>query len=73
MTINRYLLKYFFFFSQFLVVLCIKLFILLFHTFTCTVWVSLIAKHSFGILKGRFYPNMKVSIIEDGSLAYRTQ
>lgn len=69
---NGYPIKFLLFFSPFLAVLCIELFILPIHTFTFRTWESLIVKHSFGVLKGPFYPNMNISMIEEGALAYRT-
>jgi alginate O-acetyltransferase complex protein AlgJ len=72
MHVKTYPAKYLLFFLPFIAILCIELFILPIHTFTFRTWESLIVKHSFGILKGPFYPDMKVSMIEEGSLAYRT-
>jgi len=72
MDLKTYPAKYLLFFLPFIAILCIELFILPIHTFTFRTWESLIVKHTFGILKGPFYPNIKVSMIEEGSLAYRT-
>ena len=69
---KRYPIKYLLFFLPFMVALLIELFILPIQTFTFRTWESLIVKRSFGILKGPFYPNMNVSMVEEGALAYRT-
>jgi alginate O-acetyltransferase complex protein AlgJ len=72
MNVKTYPVKYLLFFLPFIAILCIELFILPIHTFTFRTWESLIVKHSFGVLKGPFYPNTKVSMIEEGPLAFRT-
>lgn len=69
---KAYPIKYLLFFLPYMAALFIELFILPIQTFTFRTWESLIVQSSFGILKGPFYPNMNVSMVEEGALAYRT-
>ncbi|MDI9558717.1 MAG: hypothetical protein QM300_10420 [Pseudomonadota bacterium] len=70
---NGYRAKYLLFFLPFIAAICLELFVLPIHQFTFRVWESLSVKRSYGILKGQFYPNMKIKKIEDGDLAYYTR
>jgi hypothetical protein len=70
--LKSYPAKYFLFFLPFMAAIVLELFVLPVHQFTFRVWESLAVKRSFGVLKGQFYPNMKVQKIEEGDLAYYT-
>jgi hypothetical protein len=72
MALKSYPIKYLIFFLPFMVAICLELFVLPVHQFTFRVWESLAVKRSFGILKGQFYPNMKVQKNEEGDLAFYT-
>jgi alginate O-acetyltransferase complex protein AlgJ len=69
---RRPVVKYILFFAPFLVAALVELFVLPLHFFSFRVWESMRVLRSFGILEGPFYPNMVVTKIEEGDLAYRT-
>lgn len=63
---KKYGLKYFFFLLPFLAALSVELFILPMDYFSFRVWETLVAQHSYGLLKGPFYPNMTILKTEEG-------
>jgi hypothetical protein len=65
---KKYVFKYLIFLLPFLAVVLVELFVLPIDFFAFRVWESLLVRHSFGILKGPFYPNMTVVKTEAGDL-----
>jgi hypothetical protein len=69
---KRPLFRYLLFFLPFLAALAVDLFVLPIDFFTFKVWEALLARNSFGILQGPFYPRMHIRKIEQGDLAHHT-
>jgi alginate O-acetyltransferase complex protein AlgJ len=61
------------FLLPFILALLIELFILPVDFFTFRVWEALLAKEYRNFFPGHFYPNMKISKIEEGDLAAHTR
>ncbi len=70
--LKRPFARYFIFFLPLLAALAVELFVLPIDFFTFKVWEALLARNSFGILQGPFYPRMHIRKIEQGDLAHHT-
>ena len=66
---KKFLFKTFLFFLPFYLVLALELFVLPIDYFTFRPWEALVVRKIDWILKGPFYPNMKIHKIEEGDIA----
>ena len=69
---KRFLFKLFLFLTPLMVAVCVELFVLPVDFFTFRVWEAVVVKKYRNLLPGRFYPNMKVTKIEDRDLSHHT-
>ena len=70
---RRFIYKLILFLSPFLIVLFIELFVLPIDYFTFRVWEAIWVNRNWKILPGPFYPNMKITKVEEGDLAAHTR
>jgi hypothetical protein len=69
---KKFILRLMLFFSPFLVLMGIEIFILPIDFFTFRVWEALVVRRFELLLPGPFYPNMRISKEEEGDLAHHT-
>lgn len=70
---RRFIFKLALFLLPFLIVLTMELFILPIDYFTFRAWEGLVVRNFKNLFNGPFYPNMKLTKIEEGDLAHHTK
>jgi len=73
MAMKKFVIKSVLFLLPFLAAMGIELFVLPIDFFTFRVWEALIISKFRNVLPGEFYPNMKVTKIEEGDMAHHTR
>ena len=71
--VKKFILRSMLFFSPFLLLLGIEIFILPIDFFTFRIWEALVVRKFELLLPGPFYPNMRVSKEEEGDLTHHTR
>lgn len=70
---RRFISKLTLFLLPFSLAIFVELFVLPIDLFTFRAWESLVVRKYRNILPGPFYPNMKITKIEEGDLAHHTE